>query len=166
MKLHDLTGIRSGRLLVLRKAPSRAGVGYWLCQCDCGRQVEIRTSCLIRKRPYRSCNCLRNEMNKIRNRTHGLKGTRIHRIWTNMKTRCYNEKSPSFKNYGAKGIRVCRAWRKSFQAFLDYMGPLPGPDYVIGRIRHDKNYEPGNCRWITGSENSIERLRGYRPPSL
>ena len=35
-KLVDLTGQRFGKLTVLKKAPSRNGKVYWLCQCDCG----------------------------------------------------------------------------------------------------------------------------------
>lgn len=32
----DIAGQRFGRLVALKKAPSRNGSTYWLCQCDCG----------------------------------------------------------------------------------------------------------------------------------
>ena len=36
------------------------------------------------------------------------------------------------------------------------MGERPSSDYVLSRVGDKGNYEPGNCRWITKRENSLE----------
>lgn len=56
----DLIGQRFGKIVVIEKAPSRNGRGYWLCQCDCGKQKEIRTDNLKTGRTQ-SCGCLHKE---------------------------------------------------------------------------------------------------------
>ena len=69
--------------------------------------------------------------------------------WRNMKKRCYNPKSIGYKNYGARGIKVCDRWLHSFKNFLEDMGHKPGPEYSLDRKNNDGNYEPKNCRWAT-----------------
>ena len=56
-KALDLTGQRFGKLVALKKAPSRSGKTYWLCQCDCGNQKEIQTNHLV-EGSIQSCGCL------------------------------------------------------------------------------------------------------------
>lgn len=75
--------------------------------------------------------------------------------WYDMNHRCHHPTHPRYKDYGAKGIKVCRAWRDTTpgarEAFTDYMGPRP-PGLVLGRPDTSKGYEPGNVAWMTRSE--------------
>lgn len=73
-----------------------------------------------------------------------------------MKGRCYDPRNASYGNYGAKGITVCERWREDFLNFLSDMGERPGLDHSIDRIDASGNYEPGNCRWVTKTENCRE----------
>lgn len=70
-----------------------------------------------------------------------------YRIWKAMKARCY---APCYKNttYQRHGIKVCPEWKASFKAFMDDMGPIPGPDYSIERLDVYGDYTPGNCIWL------------------
>lgn len=84
---------------------------------------------------------------------------RLYKVWYNMIYRCYSKKSDSYKNYGARGITVCEAWRNSFQQFVDDMGPRPDK-YTLDRKEANGNYEPSNCRWAdkkTQSRNTRAR---------
>lgn len=73
-----------------------------------------------------------------------------------MMTRCYNPNSGRYKDYGARGITVCRRWQ-TFKNFLADMGPKPFPRAQIDRKNNDKNYTKSNCRWTTAKENSSNR---------
>jgi hypothetical protein len=76
-----------------------------------------------------------------------------------MKQRCVNPRNKAFKNYGARGISVCEKWRDSFQSFLDDVGLRPDPKLTIDRINNDGNYEPGNVRWATRSQQNLNTRR-------
>lgn len=73
--------------------------------------------------------------------------TRTYRIWAQMLHRCGTDDP----NYGGRGISVCQRWR-DFRAFYSDMGACP-PGLEIDRWpNNDGNYEPGNCRWATRSQ--------------
>ncbi len=52
----DLTGQRYGKLTVLREAPNMGDKTVWLCRCDCGKEVSVRTYHL-RSGSTSSCGC-------------------------------------------------------------------------------------------------------------
>lgn len=79
--------------------------------------------------------------------------TRTYRIWCGIKTRCLTPSSTAYKDYGAKGITVCKRWIKSYWNFLEDMGTAP-IGLVIDRIHSKKGYYKANCRWVTPLENS------------
>lgn len=74
-----------------------------------------------------------------------------YRTYRAMLDRCYNENNPSFKNYGGRGITVCRRWygRDGFKNFLNDLGSRPIGKYSLDRVDGDKGYSPENCRWAT-----------------
>ena len=90
-------------------------------------------------------------------RTHLLSKTPEYRAWANMWQRCTNPKAAGYENYGGRGIRVCERWRL-FENFLADVGPRP-EGLTLDRINNDGNYEPGNCRWATRSEQQFKRRR-------
>jgi len=75
------------------------------------------------------------------------------RYWL-MRARCENPRNNRFRLYGARGITVCAEWRADYAAFLRDMGPCPSRAHSLDRIDPDGNYEPGNCRWATATEQA------------
>jgi hypothetical protein len=71
---------------------------------------------------------------------------REYGIWTNIKTRCYNQNTRAYQNYGARGITLCAEWDASFDVFLAAVGPAPSRLHSLDRIDNDRGYEPGNMR--------------------
>lgn|GEM_PF-1366431 len=84
---------------------------------------------------------------------HGLSHTKIYRIFGGMKTRCYNEKTNGYSNYGGRGIKICEEWLNKENGAINFYNWSLGNGYEEGlsidRINVDGNYEPSNCRWIT-----------------
>lgn len=74
-------------------------------------------------------------------------------VWSGMKQRCYNPKCAQYKNYGARGIWVCKRWMgdDGFENFLSDMGIKPD-GLSLDRKNNDRGYYPSNCRWATPSQ--------------
>mgnify|MGYP000973178643 CR=1 FL=1 len=86
--------------------------------------------------------------------THGMCYTKEYSSWMGMRSRVKHNPS-----YVRKGITVDEKWQQSFEAFYQDMGPMPkdGQRYSIDRINNNGNYEPGNCRWATPSQQIANR---------
>lgn len=82
-----------------------------------------------------------------------------------MKERCNNPDNKDYRNYGGRGIRVCREWDASYERFVKYLTHTIGrrPDGMsIDRIDNERGYEPGNIRWATRSEQNANTRRSAR----
>lgn len=81
---------------------------------------------------------------------HGKFGSRIHKIWDGMIQRCHNPNCKDYKNWGARGIKVCKRWRDFINFYAD-MGDVPenGLKMSLGRIDNNKGYFKKNCEWQT-----------------
>lgn len=118
------------------------------CQCDCGNTTILRKQHFVNK-STKSCGCL-NYTTKWK--THGMAKTRTYRIWANMLTRCTNTKVAQYKDYGGRGISVCKEWAESFESFFKDMGSCPSNSHSIDRIDNNLNYCKENCKWSTSKE--------------
>lgn len=163
----DLTGKKFGRWTVI----SYAGLFHegkpthgtsWKCICDCGAiREKVRSFYLIHGKS-RSCGCLHKEELGKRATKHGLHGDHrsLYSIWQTIKTRCYNSRHHSFERYGAAGVELYEPWQDSFEEFLKGVGPRPSKLYSLDRYPDPwGNYEPGNVRWATDSQQACNTRR-------
>ena len=156
-KLKDLLGYRSGRLVVIARVENtKFGQAQWLCLCDCGQTIVVLASSLrSRKRPTRSCGCLRRER-PIEHIIRGGRNSPEYAAFCKAKGRCSNPRNPDWKNYGGRGVEFRF---ESFEQFVSDVGLKPGPDRSLDRRNNNGHYEIGNVRWATRSEQMRNRRK-------
>lgn len=156
-----------GRLTVIDRAPDiRSSVGKarvaWNCKCECGNHAVVRSEHLVGNR-VNSCGCIRKEKVAALKYKHGEsrkgKWSLEFRAWCAAKERCYNVNMEHYENYGGRGIKMCDEWKNDFSAFLSHIGRKPRRGMSLDRIDVNGNYEPGNVRWATASEQRLNQRR-------
>lgn len=158
----DISGKTYGRLKVLyRTENDKYGNAQWVCICECGNKTTVKGYCL-RMGKTKSCGCLQKDTVRNREYKHGYTGTRIYSIWSGMKDRCLNSNSNAYKDYGAKGIKVCDEWLKA-ENFIKWAFNNGYKDVLtIERIDSNGNYEPSNCTFTTRSDQNRNTSRNIK----
>lgn len=161
-------GDRFDRLTVVQEIQQARADGKltWAaeCVCDCGTQVVPLVSNL-KNYITRSCGCLQREHAARIGRSaavHGMTNHPHYSRWSNMRKRCDDPRDSHYKNYGARGIRVCGEWY-DVSEFIRYLeeelGPCP-EGHSLDRVDNNGNYEPGNVRWADPMTQRHNQRRG------
>ncbi len=162
----DLTGQRFGRLIVIEvDAKAKSGNYKWLCLCDCSKSLVILGASLRAGRS-KSCGCFQRDNASIihKNNQYSMKHgyasieseSKAYIAWCGMRQRCTNHKNKRYRDYGGRGITVCKRWQE-FVNFLEDMGEPPTDKHQIERIDNDKGYNKSNCCWATPKQNCRNR---------
>jgi hypothetical protein len=154
----DLKGQKFGFLTVLEKVGKKSSYALWRCECVCGNKVD-KTSNNLRTGHVKSCGCKTREL-CTGGKTHGLSDHPLYTRWCDIKSRCNRPNDLGYKNYGGRGITICNEWSADFKSFHDYCHSIEvdldrklKEKYEIDRIDVNGNYEPGNIRFVTKTEN-------------
>lgn len=121
----------------------RKGFIYVLCECNCGN-FTIKSFFHIASGRTKCCGCSIN--------------SKLHGVWTTMKSRCFNKNNISYYRYGGRGISVCKKWSENFLVFYNWAisnGYKEGLE--IDRKDNDIGYQPNNCRFIEKIVNCNNR---------
>ena len=98
---------------------------------------------------------------------HGMRGTRLYRIWLTMKNRCYNHRSKDYAYYGGRGIELCCEWNNDFVSFAKWAIESGYTDVLsIDREDNNRNYDPDNCRWVTMNQQMVNTRRNTDFPGV
>lgn len=165
MQKIDITGNKYGRLIVIKEDGKKGKNVLWLCKCECGNYIHV-IAYNLKNGHTKSCGCLAQEVKSKVHLSHNCSKTPLFRTWQHMLNRCRNKKINEYKNYGGRGISVCKEWQTSFESFRDWaISNGYSENLSIDRINVNGNYEPSNCRWtnakIQANNKRNNRLLTY-----
>jgi len=127
-----------------------------LCRCNCGREKMVDRPTLTGGQS-KGCHSCQVSPSFKHGDAHRGKRPSEYIAWAGMIQRCEDTDNQDYKDYGGRGINICSEWRTSYSSFLAHVGRKPSPKHSLDRKDVNGNYEPGNVRWATASEQQRNR---------
>lgn len=163
--IDEYIGKRFSKLTILSKAGiikfGRQNYQLVKVRCDCGNEKVMKIA-NVKNGHIESCGCFRG----YKPIKHGLSGANntchpLYSVWATMKTRCYNKNHPSYKRWGAKGVRVCDEWLNDFTSFYNWciangwkQGLQIDKDIIALNLGAKADlYSPERCSIVTAKTN-------------
>lgn len=144
--LEEISAKRNEKLEIVRTVKA---------QCKCGYIKETNLGNI-----YTSKQCFKCSKEEIKSKISKEERTlkkRLQSVYSSIKSRCNNPNSKSYKNYGARGIKVDISF-DSFSKFFKWMidsGYTFDCKLEIDRKNGDGNYSVDNCRLVSKEENLL-----------
>lgn len=134
---------------------------HCLCRCSCGIERRVSSYHLLDGVSSRCKSCAQKVYDYGTVKDHP---PRLRLLVNAAINRCYDKDHPRYHDWGGRGIHVYEKWLESRASFVSYLMTLEGWDkegLILDREDNDKNYEPGNLRFVTPSVSNYNR-RPYR----
>ena len=125
----------------------------WKCRCTCGIEAVINQTTL---RNHTKEDCRHEGLLGFGKPPDNRSKHPLYNTWYAMMVRCHHPPDHTYENYGGRGISVCEDWH-DFWVYSKYMDEQLGPKpakHSMDRIDNNGNYEPGNIRWATASQQA------------
>lgn len=111
---------------------------------SCGKIKQYTSPTILNKKAKCECTSKRKFRNGFDEKS------RLYNIYRSIIKRTQKPKDKDYKNYGARGIQLCKEWDDNYKAFYDWsINNGYTDDLSIDRIDVNGNYEPNNCRWVS-----------------
>jgi hypothetical protein len=140
----DITNQKFNKLTAIEYAENEK----WIFECECGKKV-IKKAADVKRGAVKSCSRICTTGNPSK---HPL-----YQTWDGIKKRCYQKNATGYKNYGQRGIKMCKEWKESFWNFVKDMGEKPFEASSIERLDNNKDYCKANCVWASAKKQSENR---------
>jgi len=137
-----------GMMYATEKSKQKTRFGLYKCGY-CGNEFKSCTYS-VKAGLVKGCGCLSYK--------HTFYHHPLYVTWNNMVQRCYNPKNKRYKDYGERGIVVCKEWL-DIKNFIDWADSTYVEGCTVDRIDNDGNYEPSNCRWADATTQSINQRK-------
>jgi len=143
------------------KDKSGKTIGLYICKC--GVEKEILNS-NVNSGKTKSCGCYHKSLRPTL--THGLSNHPLFRVWNSMIERCYKPYNKQYKNYGAKGVKVCDEWLNDFLSFYNWCiatgwqkGLQVDKDIIAKRLGVKPDlYSPQRCSLVSSRSNCNSKI--------
>lgn len=126
-------------------------------ECCCG-SVSVACVYNLFSQPHGCYTCTRGQKKRTGPHREVLAG-----VLRAMESRCYRKTSRNYRNYGARGIRICNEWRRNIDEFERW---ALSSGYVHGlqieRKEVNGDYCPDNCCWVTCEVQQNNRRNNIR----
>ena len=162
VNIEENVGKTYGNFTILGLDSIRNSRSYWKVRCICGNEVVKRIDFI--KKPRSSCGCVKSKQLRQKLTTHGETKTNLYYTWKGVKSRTCGKEYKFNSSYVKRNIGMYEPWKESFELFKEYVSSLDhfGENgYSLDRIDNDKGYFPGNIRWATQKEQSLNRSANH-----
>ena len=98
---------------VLKYSHNHQNHSFYLCKCECGTEKLVSGN-YLRAGKSKSCGChawdyAHKKKEEFEKKYPNWK--KFKSIYHGMKLRCESKISISYKNYGGRGIKICKQWQ-------------------------------------------------------